>query len=199
MKNSLYLITFLFVCVNAKSQSILDSIEQLIAQKEFKNAELLVDKSLAQNAENGKASYYKGLILMEHKSNGLAMGYFKKAIIYPFEEQFMAYNEIAFLYMLDRKFEEAYEAVSKAMRMNKQNHKGHYVRGRIQAKENNFPAALASINKAIRLNNEIAEYYVGRAKVHHITGNKPAACIDFTQAKQLGYQGLDSRIEDVCN
>ena len=49
----------------------------------------------------------------------------------------MAYNEIASIYV-DRKFEEAYEAVSKAMRMNKQNHKGHYVRGRIQAKENNF-------------------------------------------------------------
>jgi tetratricopeptide (TPR) repeat protein len=195
----LILILLLSIGISLFAQSELDAIAQLIELKHFEQATLLVDKVLAEDAENGEASFYKGFILMKRKDNGLAMTYFKKALQYPNENKYKAYNEMAFLYMLDRKYEDAYEAVSKAMRLNKENHRGYYVRGKIQAKEGNYPAALASMNKAIRLNRQQAEYFVARGRIHQINKNFAAACIDFAAAKDLGYDNLEDRIKVVCD
>ncbi len=68
----LILILLLSIGASLFAQSQLDAIAQLIELKHFEQATLMVDKVLAEDAENGEASFYKGFILMKRKDNGLS-------------------------------------------------------------------------------------------------------------------------------
>ena len=90
------------------------------------------------------------------------------------------------VFLNEKRFDEAIEAFSEAIRLRPEDSLAHYHRGVAYYEKDDLDGAIADFSEAIRLDPTNADWHQQRGRVYLEKGNKTEAYADFAQARKLG-------------
>lgn len=96
------------------------------------------------------------------------------------------------------KFDEAEEALTKAIRYDKHNFEAYYYRGCAKVNAKKYQEAIADFEKAIELKPDYADAYFNLGRTYYLMNNEDKACENYKLAAQYGRPNLDDYLKR-CN
>ena len=99
------------------------------------------------------------------------------------------------LMMRYSKFEEAEEALDKAVKYDKHNVEAYYHRGCVRVNMKKFKDAIADFEKAIELKPDFADAYFNIGRAYILLNDEDRACEYYTLAAQYGRPNLEDYLK----
>ena len=96
------------------------------------------------------------------------------------------------------KYEEAEEALTKAIKYDKHNYEAYYYRGCAKANAKKYEEAIADFEKAVALKPDYADAYFNMGRVYYMMQDEDKACEYYKLADKYGRPNLDDYLKR-CN
>lgn len=96
------------------------------------------------------------------------------------------------------KFEEAEEALDKAVKYDKSNYEAYYYRGCVKVNTRQYQEAIADFEKAIALKPDYADAYFNIGRIYILLNDEDKACEYYKLAQQYGRPNLEDYLRR-CN
>ena len=89
------------------------------------------------------------------------------------------------------KFEEAEEALDKAIKYDKDNYEAYYHRGCLKVNTKHYDEAIADFEKAIKLKPDYADAYFNIGLTYFLLNDEDSACTYYKLAEKYGRPNLE--------
>lgn len=149
-----------------------------------------IDKATQIDANNYKAWYNKGVLLLRTSDTKGALEALNRAIA--INDYSKALFTRALLYQQTERCNQAIADIQKVLEAEPDNARAHYIYGDCQEQQGNIRFALQEYNKAIELDNTDPLFYVRRGLIQAQTGDSKSAINDMSNAIQLNNQYADA-------
>ena len=93
------------------------------------------------------------------------------------------------------KFQEAEEALTKAIRYDKNNFEAYYYRGCAKVNEKKYQEAIADFEKAVELKPDYADAYFNLGRTYYLLNDEDKACENYKLAAQYGRPNLEDYLK----
>ena len=93
------------------------------------------------------------------------------------------------------KFQEAEEALTKAIRYDKNNFEAYYYRGCAKVNEKKYQEAIADFEKAIELKPDYADAYFNLGRTYYLLNDEDKACENYKLAAKYGRPNLEDYLK----
>lgn len=177
MKKIILLISC-FLCLNIgfaqESTSKLDQAILLIQQKNFSEAQTILDEQLKSEPQNIDVLYWKGYIFLQNKEYNPAIGQFITLLKID-QKYHQAYAGLGYAYIETGKFIDAVDAYDKAINLFNSNAEYFNNRGKAKYYLQKYQAAFFDFDTAIKLDSNFALAYNNRGSSRYNNQNIAAA------------------------
>lgn len=93
------------------------------------------------------------------------------------------------------KFQEAEEALTKAIRYDKNNFEAYYYRGCAKVNEKKYQEAIADFEKAVELKPDYADAYFNLGRTYYLLNDEDKACENYKLAAKYGRPNLEDYLK----
>lgn len=93
------------------------------------------------------------------------------------------------------KFQEAEEALTKAIRYDKNNFEAYYYRGCAKVNEKKYQEAIADFEKAVELKPDYADAYFNLGRTYYLLNDEDKSCENYKLAAQYGRPNLEDYLK----
>lgn len=154
-----------------------------------------LDAALEIAPENLDVRLTRGLHYLQADENDKAIADFR-AVLEQDEQRTEAWHGVSEALLNQKKFDEALEAINKAIQIKPEDAMGYNMRARIHALKEDLKASLADLDQALKVDDENIPALLMRARVYSATDENEKALADVNRALELRpglVQGLELR------